>query len=70
MRATLINISDAEGESDRNSSVYTPILVIAHPDSSSSEEEDSMALNRGNKSLRELMASKGKESTSKGASKS
>ena len=29
-----------------------------------------MALNRGNKSLRELMAFKGKESTSKGASKS
>ena len=29
-----------------------------------------MALNKGNKSLRELMASKGKESTSKGASKS
>ena len=70
MRATLINISDAEGESDRNSSVYTPILVIAYPDNSSSKEEDRMVLNKGNKSLRELMVSRGKESTSKGDTKS
>ena len=61
---------DAEGESDRISNIRTAILVIARPDSSSEEEEDSMALNKGNKSLRELMASKGKESTLKGASKS
>ena len=59
-KAPIINISDFEGESDRNSGVYTPILVIACPDNSSDEEEDSMALNKGNKSLRELMASRGK----------
>ena len=69
-KAPIINISDSEGESNRNSSVYTPILVIARPDNSSDEEEGSMALNKGNKSLRELMASKGKESTSKPASMS
>ena len=68
-RAPLINISVAEGESDRNSGVHTPILVFARPDSSFEKEEDSMALNKGNKSFRELMASRGKESTLKGASK-
>ena len=70
LRTPLINISDAEGESDRNSSVHTPILVITRPNSSYEEKEDSMALNKGNKSLRELMAFRGKESTSKGAPKS
>ena len=70
MRAPLINISDVEGESDRNSGICTPILAIACPDNSSDEKEDSMALNKGNKSLRELMATKGKESTSKAAPKS
>ena len=69
-RAPLINISDAEGELDRNSGVHTLILVIARPNNSSDEEEDSMALNKGNKSLRELMATRGKESTSKVAPKS
>ena len=69
-RAPLINISDAEGESDRHFGVHTLILVIACLDNSSEEEEDSMTLNKGNKSLRELMASKGKESTSKEATKS
>ena len=44
--------------------------MIARPDSSSEEKEDSMALNKGNKSLRELMASRGKWSTSKEATKS
>jgi len=44
--------------------------VIACPDSSSEKEEDSMVLNKGNKSLRELMASRGKGSTSKEATKS
>ena len=68
-RAPLIDISDAEGESNRNSDVRTPILVIARPNNSSDEEEDSMALNKGNKSLRELMVAKGKESTSKVAPK-
>ena len=70
LRAPLINISNAEGESDRNYSVYTPILVIARPNSFFEEEEDCIALNMGNKSLRDLMASRGKESTSKRASKS
>ena len=69
-RAPLINILNAEGESDRNSGVHTPILVIARLNNSFDEEEDSMAMNKGNKSLRELMASKGKESTSKPASMS
>ena len=57
LRAPLINISDAEGELDRNSGVRTPILVITRLDNSSKEEEDSMVMNKGNKSLRELLAS-------------
>ena len=69
-RAPLINISDAEGESDRNFGVHTPILVITCLENSSNEEEDSMVLNKGNNSLRELMVSRGKESTSKVAPKS
>ena len=68
-KAPLINISDTEGESDRNSGIHTPILVITHPDDSD-EEEDSIVLNKGNKSLRDLMATRGKESTSKAAPKS
>ena len=68
LRAPLINISNVEGESDKNSSIHTPILVIARPDDSN-EEKDSMALNKGNKSLRELMAARGKELTSKAALK-
>ena len=68
-RAPLINISDAKGELDKNSSFHTPILVIAHPDNSD-EEEDSMALNKSNNSLRELMAARGKESTLKATPKS
>ena len=55
-RALIVNISDAKGEIDRHSSVHTPTLVIAHPDNSSEEEEDGMALNKGNKSLKDLMA--------------
>ena len=66
----LVTISNAKGEVDRHSGVHTPILVIAYLDSSSEDEEDSMALNKGNKSLRELMASRGKVSTSKEATKS
>ena len=69
-KAPLVTISNAEGEADRHSSVHTPILVIARPNSSSEEEEDSMAMNKGNKSLRELMAFRGKGSTSKEATKS
>ena len=66
-KAPLVTISDVEGEVDRHSSVHTPILVIARPDSSFEEEEDSMVLNKGNKSLRKLMASRGKGSTLKEA---
>ena len=69
LRAPLICISDAEGESDRSSGVYNPYLILAHPDNSD-EEEDSMALNKVNKSLRDLMAARGKESTSKTTPKS
>ena len=65
----LVIILDVEGEVDRHSGVHTFLQVIAHPDSSSCEEEDSMALNKGNKSLRELMASRGKVSTSQEAAK-
>ena len=69
LKAPLICISDAEGESDRSSGVYNPYLILAHPDNSD-EVEDSMALNKVNKSLRDLMAARGKESTSKIAPKS
>ena len=61
-KAPLICISDAEGESDRSSGVHNPYLILARPDDSD-EEEDSMALNKGNKSLRDLMDARGKEST-------
>ena len=65
-RVPLICISDAEGELDRNSSVHNPYLILVRLDCSD-EEEDSMALNKGNRSLRDLMAARGKESTSKTA---
>ena len=68
-KASLINLSYAEEESDRSFRVRTPILVITCLDNSSKEEEDDMALNRGNKNLRELMAARGKGSTSKAAPK-
>ena len=69
LRAPLINISDAEGESDRNFGIHTLNLVITRLDDSN-KKEDSMALNKGNKSLRELMTARGKESTSKATLKS
>ena len=69
-RAPLVTISNTEGEADKHSGVYTPILVIARPDSSFEEKEDSMALNKGNKSLREFMASRGKGSALKEATQS
>ena len=65
-RAPLICISDAEGELDRNSGVHNPYLILARLDCSD-EKEDNMALNKGNRSLRDLMAARGKESTSKTA---
>ena len=45
-RAPLIYISNAKGESDRNSSVHNPYLILARPDGSD-EEEDSMAIKQG-----------------------
>ena len=51
----VIPISDTEDEPDRHSSVHASILVVARPDRSSKEEEEEMALNRGNKGLRELL---------------
>ena len=45
-------------------------MVIALVDSSSEEEEDRMALNKGNKSLRDLMTTQNKVPTSKEATKS
>ena len=39
-------------------------MILARLDDSD-EEEDSMVLNKGNKSLRDLLAARGKESTSK-----
>ena len=65
-RAPLICISDVEGELDRNSGVHNPYLILARLDCSD-EKEDNMALNKGNRSLRDLMAARGKESTSKTA---
>ena len=56
-RAPLIYISDTEGESNRNSGVYNPYLILARPNGSD-EEEDSMALNKGNRSLRDVMAAR------------
>ena len=44
--------------------------MIASPDNTSEEKEDKMALNQGNKSLKELMAARNKVSTSKEATKS
>ena len=68
--AKIVHISDTEDEPDRHSGVCTPILVIARPDSTSEEEEDKMALNQGNKSLRDLMVARYKGSTSQEVPKS
>ena len=67
-KAPLIELSDPEGEQDRNSMVGAPI-VIACSDDSSDKEVDNMAAGKG-KSLRELMASRGKSQSSKAASQS
>ena len=69
-KAPLIELSDAEGEADRNSAICISPLVITCLDDSSDEEVDNMASNKGNKSLRELMAARGKGSTSKAPTKS
>ena len=69
-KTPLVNISDAEGEANRHSSVHLPTLVVAHLDSISEEEEDEMALNRGNRSLRDLMVARNKGTTSQEVPKS
>ena len=68
-RAPLICISDIEGESNRSSGIHNPYLILARPNDSD-EEEENMALNKGNKSLKDLMAARGKKSTSKTTPKS
>ena len=65
-KAPLIELSDLEGEQDRNSVVGVPIVIACSKDSSD-EEVDNMASGKG-KSLRELMASRGKGQSSKAAS--
>lgn len=65
----MIPILDVEDEPDRHANVHAPILVIAYPDDTSEEEEDGMALNKGNKSLQELMAARHKVSMSKDTNK-
>ena len=67
-KAPLIELSNPEGEQDRNSVVGVP-LVIACSNDSSDEEIDNMASNK-EKSLQELMASRGKGQSSKVPSKS
>ena len=67
-KAPLIELSDPEGEQDRNSVAGVPI-VIACSDDSSDDEVDNMASNKG-KSLRELMGSRGKGQSSKVPSQS
>ena len=66
----VIPISDTEDEPDRHSSVHASILVVARPDRSSEQEKDEMALNRGNKGLRELLAGRNTGSTFKEVPKS
>ena len=66
----IVSISDAEGNTDRHLGVHLPTLIIACPDSSSEEEEEEMALNKGNKSLRELMVARNKGTTSQEIPKS
>ena len=68
--AQIVHISNAEEEIDRHSGVHASILVIARPDSTSEEEENDMALNRGNKSLKDLMVVRNKGLTSQEAPKS
>ena len=67
-KAPLIELSDVEGEQDRNSVIGAP-LIIACSDDSTDEEADNMASNKG-KSLRKLMAAQGKEQSSKAFAKS
>lgn len=63
LKTPLIELSDPEGEHDRNSVVSAPIIIACSEDSSD-DEIDSMASNKG-KSFSELMASRGKGQSSK-----
>ena len=65
----MICILDAESESDRSSSIHNLYLILSRPNDLD-EEEDNIVLNKGNKSLRNLIAAKGKEFTSKTTPKS
>ena len=67
-KAPLIELSDPEEEQDRNSVVGAPI-VIACSDESSDEKVDNMAPEKG-KSLRKLMATRGKGQSSKAPAQS
>ena len=66
-KAPVIELSDPEGEQDRNSVVDAPIIITCSDDSSD-EEVGNMA-GKG-KSLRELMSSRGKGQSSKAPVKS
>ena len=68
--APIVNISNAKEEADRHSSVHVPTLVVACLDSTFKEEGDEMALNWGNRSLRDLIAARNKRITSQEAPKS
>ena len=65
-KAPLIELSDLEGEQDRNSVVGALVIINC---SDSDEEVDNMASDKG-KILRELMFSRGKGQSSKAASQS
>lgn len=66
-RVQVIPVSDVEDEQDRHSNIHAPALVIARLDDTSEEEEDGIGLNKGGKSLWDLMATRNKGSTSKDA---
>ena len=68
--APLVNILVAEEEANRHLSVHLPTLVVTRLDSTSKEEEDEMALNQGNRSLRDLMVARNKGTTSQEVPKS
>ena len=58
-----VELSNSETESDRFSTVHNPRLIVARPDTSS-EEEENMDLKKRS-SLKGLMASRNKGSSSK-----
>ena len=66
-KAPVVELSDLEGEQDRNSVVGAPIIITCSDDSSDEEVGDMAG--KG-KSLRELMSSRGKGQSSKAPAKS